>query len=153
MLRVLAASCALNAILVIFIVSISGVSRAADPIASFTFATNNCVAPCAIFFDARGSTDADLTDRQDFTDLTYTWDFGDPRSGSWTHGAQAATPVAHPRNTDSGPVAGHLFEGPGVYTVTLTVFDGQATRTTYAASGSRRFGPDARQSAFVLGFQ
>jgi hypothetical protein len=82
-----------------------------------------CAAPCAIHFDAIGNgsnrtTDAAFT--RPFHTLTFEWDFGDPDSGSWTVTGKS-------RNYALGAIAGHLYERPGTYVVTLAVTnpDGQ----------------------------
>jgi hypothetical protein len=82
------------------------------------------VAPLAVFFDAT-ATSAAATNRP-FHELEYRWDFGDTASGSWT-----STPGMPnlSRNHATGPVAAHVFESPGTYTVTLRVLDGTATAT------------------------
>jgi hypothetical protein len=80
------------------------------------------VAPLAVFFDATG-TSAGATSRP-FHELEYSWNFGDPAGGAvWAYGAQAAAS----RNMAKGPVAAHVFETPGVYTVTLGITDGVNT--------------------------
>lgn len=83
------------------------------------------VAPLAVFFDATGTT-ATATTRP-FHDLEYRWDFGDEASGFWT-----STPNMPNlrRNLATGPVAAHVFETPGTYTVCATAFDGVNTVTT-----------------------
>ena len=84
------------------------------------------VAPLAVFFDASATTDTGVTTRP-FHDLEYTWSFGDPGAGTWASGAQ---PGVISKNSATGPVAAHVFETPGTYTVTLTAFDGTNTATT-----------------------
>lgn len=84
------------------------------------------VAPLSVFFDASSTTDAGVTARP-FHDLEYTWNFGDPGSGTWAYGAR---PGVNSRNSASGPVASHVFETPGTYTVTLTAFDGTHSANT-----------------------
>lgn len=77
------------------------------------------VAPLSVFFDATGTTDS-ITKRP-FHDLQYTWSFGDSAKGAtWAYGAN---PGKNSRNDSSGPVAAHVFETPGIYTVTTTVTD------------------------------
>lgn len=73
------------------------------------------VAPLAVLFDATGTRAATASDDA-FHDLQYTWDFGDPGSGAWG-------PSGKPRNEAFGPVAGHVFERAGTYTVRVTVRD------------------------------
>jgi hypothetical protein len=87
------------------------------------------VAPLAVFFDASGTTDVGVTTRP-FHDLEYTWDFGDPvvgTTGTWAYGAQ---PGVSSKNSATGPVAAHVFEKSGTYTVSVTAFDGTNTVTT-----------------------
>src|SRR4030065_2651648 len=84
------------------------------------------VAPLAVFFDASATTDTGVTNRP-FHDLEYTWSFGDASSGTWASGAQ---PGVSSKNSATGPVAAHVFETPGTYTVTLTAFDGTNSATT-----------------------
>ncbi|MCR4305088.1 MAG: PKD domain-containing protein, partial [Gallionella sp.] len=84
------------------------------------------VAPLAVFFDASATTDTGVTTRP-FHDLEYTWSFDDPGSGTWANGAQ---PGVSSKNSATGPVAAHVFETPGAYTVTLTAFDGANSATT-----------------------
>ena len=83
------------------------------------------VAPLSVFFDASGTTDASVTSRP-FHDLEYRWDFGDPLGSpvsgtTWATGSGAGS---NSRNAALGPVAAHVFEVPGTYTVALSVFDG-----------------------------
>jgi PKD repeat protein len=84
------------------------------------------VAPLAVFFDASATTNTGVTTRP-FHDLEYIWSFGDPSSGTWASGAQ---PGISSKNSTTGPVASHVFETPGTYTVSLTAFDGTNTATT-----------------------
>jgi hypothetical protein len=84
------------------------------------------VAPLSVFFDATGST-ATATTRP-FHNLEYRWSFGDaagsPVSGTtWTTGSRPGAS----RNTATGPVAAHVFENSGTYTVSLSVTDGSNT--------------------------
>ena len=82
------------------------------------------VAPLAVFFDATGTTAA-ATNRP-FHELEYRWNFGDAASGSWT---SIPGMPDRSRNDATGPVAAHVFEAPGTYTVSLTVLDGAAATT------------------------
>ncbi len=93
---------------------------AAAPVARIEAARSDCMAPCAVFFDGRKSTDADLSRDQAITDLTYVWNFGDPESGNWESGVSHAS-----RNIDLGFVAGHVYEKAGSYTASLRVWDGE----------------------------
>jgi len=82
------------------------------------------VAPLAVFFDATATTAA-ATNRP-FHEIEYRWNFGDTASGSW---ASIPGMPERSRNDATGPVAAHVFESPGTYTVDLTVLDGAAART------------------------
>lgn len=82
------------------------------------------VAPLSVFFDASGTTDAGVS--RPFHELEYTWSFGDTNAGTWSYG----TRVGASKNAATGPVAAHVFETPGTYTVSLTVFDGTYSATT-----------------------
>jgi PKD repeat protein len=72
------------------------------------------VAPLAVFFDASTTTAGGVA--RPFHDLDYTWSFGDPSAGTWAVSGQS-------RDADHGPLAAHVFERPGSYTVTLNVRD------------------------------
>jgi hypothetical protein len=87
------------------------------------------VAPLAVFFDATGTTDAATTSAP-FHDLQYGWSFGDPAGGA-TWRSTDGSGTGKSRNLAAGPVAAHVFETPGTYTVTLAVLNGttQVTRT------------------------
>lgn len=72
------------------------------------------LAPLAVFFDAGVA--ASTESSAPFHDLDYTWDFGDPDSGTWG-------PSGKSKNTDKGPLAAHVYETAGTYTASLTVRD------------------------------
>lgn len=87
------------------------------------------VAPLAVFFDAlsEGSEviqPPQVEGRADFARFQYEWDFGDPDAGSWeTTGAD--------KNRATGPMAGHVFERPGEYRVSLHVTDADGNLHEY----------------------
>ncbi len=82
--------------------------------------TSDCVAPCAIFFSSRGTgcttveCDNDSFDNEAFHTLHYEWSFGDPDAGTWAVSGQS-------KNIEYGPLAIHVYDEPGQYTVQLTV--------------------------------
>lgn len=102
------------------------VAPAGNIVLSLVPARTSGVAPLSVFFDASATTDSAVTARP-FNDIEYTWSFGDPASGTWANGAQ---PGVSSKNSATGPVAAHVFETPGSYTVSLTVFDGTNSATT-----------------------
>ena len=90
-------------------------------------------APLAVSFDASNTTDASVTSTP-FHNLQYSWNFGDSActatqgtvAGTWDYGAGAGV---NSRNTATGPVAAHVFECAGTFTVTVTMYDGTSTAT------------------------
>jgi len=72
------------------------------------------VAPLLVFFDTDGTT-AKATTRP-FEELAYCWSFGDDNAGTF------AT-TGRPKNQAKGPLASHVFESPGTYTVTVSARD------------------------------
>jgi len=78
-----------------------------------------------VFFEAK--TNSALT--RPFHDIVYGWKFGDS-SVPWARGSQVGGPGVNDRNLAAGPVAAHVFEKPGTYTVCLTAFDGKNTAET-----------------------
>ncbi len=81
------------------------------------------VAPLSVFFDATATTGTGPV-TQPFSELQYTWNFGDPAGGAtWAYG----TGYNNSKNIGSGPIAAHVFETPGTYTVILAVTDGVNT--------------------------
>ena len=80
------------------------------------------VAPLAVFFDAmedRDDPQYPLTRHSDpavnvFHEVDFSWDFGDAEAGTWAL-------TGKQKRLASGPLAAHVFETPGTYTVALTV--------------------------------
>ena len=78
------------------------------------------VAPLAVFFDATGSSGG--AGERAFHELDYRWDFGDETSGAWRRWDGGGWVSGdRPKNEASGPLASHVFERAGTYTVTLQV--------------------------------
>jgi hypothetical protein len=95
------------------------------------------VAPLSVFFDATGTTST-VTSRP-FHDIEYRWSFGEstgPGAGAWSQGSKPGTSS---RNEATGPVAAHVFETPGTYTVTVT----DATNTVSYSCGITVEDPEA----------
>jgi hypothetical protein len=81
----------------------------------------------SVFFDASGTTATSTA--LPFHDLEYRWAFGDPAGSpvsgtTWNNGSRAGVSS---RNSATGPVASHVYEMPGVYTVALSATDGTNT--------------------------
>lgn len=75
----------------------------------------DCPAPCAVEVMSYDTTDT--RNVREFHSLLYHWDYGDPTSGTWDRPWQSGLS----KDEDYGPVAGHVYEDPGTYTITLTV--------------------------------
>lgn len=79
-------------------------------------------APLAVHFDATASTSSAVGDA--FRQVTYTFDYGDSGSGTWSTNSQS-------KNSDSGgPLGAHVYETAGTYTVTVTADDGTTSAST-----------------------
>ena len=89
---------------------------------AFTPSQTSGYAPLYVFFDATAVTDASTS--YPFHSLLYIWDFGDSGAGTYTTGRESGLS----KNVAYGPVAAHLYASVGTYTVTLTVFDGYASK-------------------------
>jgi PKD repeat protein len=72
------------------------------------------VAPLSVHFDASSTKSAETT--RPFHELYYGWDFGDTDPGTWAISKKN-------KNKATGPIAAHVYEKAGEYTVTLTVRD------------------------------
>lgn len=76
-------------------------------------------APLAVQFDAIATVSSAVADA--FRSVRYTFDFGDPGSGTFAVDGSS-------RNSEQGgPLAWHVFETPGTYSVTVTADDGAST--------------------------
>ena len=74
------------------------------------------VAPLAVHFDATATTSATVG-IDTFRQVTYAFNFGDDRGQSWAVSGK-------PKNSEvGGPIAAHVFDLPGTYTVTLQATD------------------------------
>lgn len=71
-------------------------------------------APLAVHFSAIGTTTSIEGVTDTFRQLLYTFDYGDPGSGTWPISGGS-------KNSDaSGPLGAHVFEAPGTYVVRCT---------------------------------
>ena len=109
----------------LLICAVPGASKAA-PTASFTphrgLPGRANPAPLYVHFDATATRSSSPRDDA-FKDLLYSWNFGDAAAGTWST-------TGLPKNVAYGGIAGHVFERPGTYTVTLTVTDAAGTVST-----------------------
>ncbi|MDC7221648.1 MAG: PKD domain-containing protein, partial [Spirochaetales bacterium] len=85
------------------------------------------VAPLTVFFDAEdyGANYFESVD-EPFHDLEYRWTFGDDEDATWDYGTR---PGEISKNEATGPVAAHVFEEAGEYTVEVEIFDGTDSYT------------------------
>ena len=72
-----------------------------------------------VFFNSGFS--ENTTSDNPFHDLEYSWYFGDTGNDYWAIEKDSVS--RRSKNTDKGPVAAHVYENPGTYTVTLIVRD------------------------------
>lgn len=110
-------------ILTILLLVWSVLSYAASPVVSCSVSRNTGVAPLSVFIDCTGTTDADTT--RPFHDLHYEHSFGDLKRVNWAYGAN----VSASKNFAVGPVAAHVYETSGTYTITTRITDGTTTLT------------------------
>ena len=78
-------------------------------------------APLSVVFVA-GFNNSSVSER-DFHDLVYLWDFDDTGAGTWANSGKS-------KETATGPVASHLFESAGTFTVALTIKNGSPPYAT-----------------------
>ena len=83
-------------------------------------------APLAVRFDAIGTTHSGGLDT--FREVYYEFTFDDAGSGNWPNTSDS-------RNTErGGPIAAHVFESAGSYTVTVTAVDASGITDTETVS-------------------
>lgn len=95
----------------------------AAPSARVTATRTSGPAPLAVLFDATATTDSNSS-VDPFRDLGYRFHFGDSGSGNW------ATTGLSRNEQIGGPLAAHVFEQPGTYTVQLMVKDASGGTST-----------------------
>jgi len=106
-----------------------GFSRAASAAAggsavipSLVASRTTGTAPLAVHFDSTATSSTSVGDS--FRQITYTFDYGDSGSGTWTVDGLS-------KNSDvGGPLGAHVFETSGTYTVTVTANDGTSSANT-----------------------
>lgn len=75
-------------------------------------------APLAVHFDATGTSISSSNGAHPFHHVRYEFDFGDPRGQTWAISGLS-------KNTQTGgPIAAHVFDNPGIYTVRVRARDG-----------------------------
>jgi hypothetical protein len=89
----------------------TGTGTGATTVTATVTASRVTGAPLAVLFDATGTTNTSGLDS--FRQLNYAFNFGDDRGLVWSVSGL-------PKNTEtSGPVAAHVFDVAGTYTVTV----------------------------------
>jgi hypothetical protein len=88
-------------------------------------------APLGVHLDCSGTTDSDHVSyaSEPFHVLVYRTNWGDSNAGNWLYG----TSTSYSKNLSFGPIAGHVYETHGTYTITTVVCD---TPTSCAPSVS-----------------
>lgn len=86
---------------------------------ALTASVTTGVAPLAVFFDNTASTS--VTTAHAWRDCLFGFDSGDTTAGNYTYGTRVGQST---RKNLGGPTWGHVYETPGIYTVTAPVFDG-----------------------------
>lgn len=80
------------------------------------------IAPHYCFFDASATTSTQTS--LPYHEVVYHWDFDDGTAGTWAKGIAGDS-----KNNDYGPLAGHVYETPGTYIPTCTMYDGTGVAT------------------------
>lgn len=108
---------------------------------SLSASRTSCAAPCAVFFDATGTTSTETT--KPYHEIEYRWGFGDRNAGVWTRGARANEAS---KNEARGPIVAHVFTNPGTYRVALLAYDGatakQASTTITVTAADTQWASD-----------
>lgn len=107
---------------------LSGMANAAVPTASCSLNRTTGVAPLSIHRDCSASTDDGTS--LPFHELLYETSWGDPDSGVWGDQTTGASGVAAtPRNYSVGPIAAHVYETAGTYSIVTKVCDATGCST------------------------
>jgi hypothetical protein len=107
---------------------------------SVTLARTTGIAPLYVHFDATATTSTETT--LPFHELRYVWNFGDGSAGSWGKGAALGS-----RNTDEGPVAGHIYETGGTFSPYVDIYDGVSVSRHYTDTVTVTAADDATEFA------
>lgn len=107
----------LNKIIFISLVCFAATSSV---FASITPSRNSGVAPLYVHVTASAGMVSSSSGNMPFHDYEYSWNFGDATSGTWGTSDRS-------KNTDKGPVAAHVYDSAGTYTITLTVRNSSGT--------------------------
>lgn len=99
---------------------------------SFSASRLTGVAPLAVFFDATASTSSNPI--RPFHELEYRWAFDSTGVAPTTFWATGSRAGASAKNVAMGPIAAHVFEVPGTYTIALSITDGTSTVTNNCAT-------------------
>lgn len=95
------------------------------PVANILASRTSGPTPLAVFFDATGTTEAGL---DSWRQVGYQFNFADSGAGNWTYNGQNSNAS---KNLQTGaPVAAHVFETAGTYTVVVTAKDFSGNSST-----------------------
>ena len=90
-----------------------------------------CDTPCLVHADATNTSKAE--EHNTFINLQYRFTFDDPDSGFWPQWDGTALPPRSKNEFDGGPLAAHVYDHPGAYTIRLEVRDEQGNRSSTTA--------------------
>jgi PKD repeat protein len=108
-------------------ITLSASVSIAAPTARITASRMSGPAPLAVFFDATASGDSNSAVNP-FRELGYRFTFGDAASGTWESSGL-------PKNEQIGaPLAAHVFETPGTYTIQVTAVDAAGASSSASVS-------------------
>ncbi|HYE97509.1 MAG TPA: PKD domain-containing protein, partial [Planctomycetota bacterium] len=120
--------------MIAFVAVLAGVACGVDSASNLPMSAASRVsgaAPLSVFFDAVDTSAPPWKsgviqpEDGDPSSCDYVWSFGDPKSGAWPNSGRS-------RDEAFGPVAAHVYQTPGVYTVTLKVTDKAGKRKVFS---------------------
>lgn len=101
---------------------------------------DTCRAPCAVFFDAVGTTSPQTS--KPFHAIEYRWNFGDTAAPSATYTNGSGAGVNLKNSLTGAGVAAHVYETAGTYSACLVTYDGTNTSPSVCRSVTVSAWPD-----------